>query len=218
MQIQDINSRGSTVRTCTVCGVEFLAFNSAIRRGKATTCGHACHMAKMHAGNVKPFLETFWSNVNKTDTCWLWTRARTRGYGYFRGQLVHRIAWAEAAGTPAPDALMVLHNCPDGDNPSCLRNDGPGIYMLRGVAHPMFGHLWLGTREENMWDMINKGRAVHDNGERASKAKLTETQVIAARARYDAGGITISDLARQYGITHQGMSSIVKRQHWRHIP
>lgn len=57
----------------------------------------------------------FWSKVDKTDTCWLWTGTRTgKGYGRFKvnGRLVfaHRFAYELLVG-PIPPGLQVDHLC-----------------------------------------------------------------------------------------------------------
>jgi len=57
----------------------------------------------------------FWGHVDKTQECWLWTRA-TNGQGYpffkLKGKMVlgHRLAWALANG-PIPEGLVVDHIC-----------------------------------------------------------------------------------------------------------
>ena len=95
----------------------------------------------------------FWSKVQKTDGCWLWTgsRNRTWAYGRFRSGpgrrsvLAHRFAWELVHG-PIPGGLFVCHHC---DNPSCVNPE----------------HLFLGTHTDNMRDMVNKGRDVNRNRE-----------------------------------------------------
>lgn len=79
------------------------------------------------------------------DACWEWTGARGRhGYGTFylapiRGPVAsHRIAYGLANGA-IPAGLLVLHRC---DNPPC--------------CNP--AHLWVGTNNDNMLDMVAKGR------------------------------------------------------------
>jgi hypothetical protein len=41
--------------------------------------------------------ERFWQHVDRSGECWVWTRAKIKGYGAFRldGRTVyaHRIAW-----------------------------------------------------------------------------------------------------------------------------
>jgi hypothetical protein len=65
--------------------------------------------------------ERFWSKVNKTDDCWLWTGARSHGYGNFYVSLgggkykqvqAHRWAYEDANG-PIPEGRIwvIDHLC-----------------------------------------------------------------------------------------------------------
>ena len=64
--------------------------------------------------------ERFWSKVNKTDTCWLWTGSKHKdGYGNFRFNgktaLAPRVSYFFAHNRwPMP---FCLHSC---DNPTCV--------------------------------------------------------------------------------------------------
>jgi hypothetical protein len=85
----------------------------------------------------------FWSKVDKSGDCWLWTGSRHRfGYGMMqigrRPWTAHRISYAIAHG-PIPDGAMVLHSC---DNPQCVRLD----------------HLRIGTARDNAADAVARGR------------------------------------------------------------
>jgi hypothetical protein len=88
--------------------------------------------------------ERFWSHVDKSGDCWLWTGYRNpQGYGIFnirkgKWEYAHRYAWKLTYQSPL-SSLHVLHHC---DNPPCVR----GI------------HLWIGTHQDNMADMMRKGR------------------------------------------------------------
>lgn len=60
-------------------------------------------------------MERFWSKVDKTDECWLWTATITRdGYGQFwvSGKMVraHRFSW-ELVNGPIPEGTQVDHRC-----------------------------------------------------------------------------------------------------------
>lgn len=66
-------------------------------------------------------LTRFWPKVEKTETCWLWTGAKTKaGYGMFglnRGvglpqkmTMAHRYSW-EIANGPIPPGIFVDHMC-----------------------------------------------------------------------------------------------------------
>lgn len=64
---------------------------------------------------TKPVEERFWSKVDKTETCWLWTGSRdAAGYGRVRfdGRLwgAHRVSHMLFLG-PIPDGLEVGHLC-----------------------------------------------------------------------------------------------------------
>jgi hypothetical protein len=82
------------------------------------------------------------SKINITDSCWIWSGAKNRGYGtaYFEGrqQGVHRIMYQMAYGE-IPEAMFICHSC---DNPECVNPD----------------HLFAGTQKQNMEDRSNKGR------------------------------------------------------------
>lgn len=74
---------------------------------------------------VRPTMEDrFWSKVDKTETCWLWTACKTRkGYGMFRlgGTDVpaHRFAYELLVG-PIPKGLQLDHLCM---SKACVRPD-----------------------------------------------------------------------------------------------
>ncbi len=96
-----------------------------------------------------PIANRFWRNVNQSDEqngCWPWTASHDQdGYGITwdtdKQRLVraHRAAW-ELANSPVPAGLGVLHRC---DRPECCRPS----------------HLFLGTHQDNMDDMVRKGRS-----------------------------------------------------------
>ena len=99
----------------------------------------------------------FWAHVNKTGkvvsddlgACWEWTGVLSNGeYGYFRlyGSMVftHKHAW-ETENGKIPHKIKVCHKC---DNPKCVR----------------LSHLFLGTQQDNVHDMIRKGRSVNVKG------------------------------------------------------
>ena len=91
-------------------------------------------------------VQRFWSSVEKTTSCWLWRGNKSgRGYGnlWVAGVyiLAHRLSYELHSG-PIPHGLLVLHDCPDGDNPLCVNPD----------------HLWIGTQQDNVHDMFRKQR------------------------------------------------------------
>lgn len=97
----------------------------------------------MHLQFTPSEMASFWSRVDTSGECWLWTGAKTElGYGLFldnrRRLRAHRVAYALTYGE-FPDELVVCHRC---DNPRCVRPN----------------HLFLGTQTDNLADMTAKGR------------------------------------------------------------
>ena len=153
------------------------------------------------------FTSRFWSKVDKSGACWVWTRNKTQG-GYGQSSfriggraftlLSHRVSWVIANG-PIPRGLFVLHNCPSGDNPACVNPD----------------HLWLGTLADNNHDMMAKGRFRPHVGVRHPMARLTEADVRSIRER--AKTTLHKVLASEYRLHVRTVSYIVTRKYWPHL-
>lgn len=117
----------------------------------------------------------------------------------------HRWVWVQVNG-PIPAGYEVCHNCPNGDNPACVRPT----------------HLWLGTHSQNIRDAYAKGRmhgntTHHQSGENHYQARLTVEDVYRIRGLVKAGGNQRA-LAREYGVTPAAINSIVKRRTWATVP
>jgi hypothetical protein len=157
-------------------------------------------------------LERLWSKVDQSSRCWIWTSAKTKaGYGVFtynrKVLLAHRIIWELANGF-IPDGLNVLHNCPDGDNPSCVNP----------------AHLWLGTQRDNAFDMVAKGHAGcvrHPErvmrGSHHGNSKLIESQVLEIRRLYASGQYRQGVIAHRFGISRSLIQKIILRKLWTHV-
>ncbi len=193
-------------------------------------------------------LERFQSKFTareEPNSCHVWTGGKSAGgYGRFtinrKEHLAHRLAWEWANG-PIPDEMCVCHDCPGGDNPSCVNP----------------AHMFLGTRAENVYDSVRKGTrargerhgtktkpervarglrsARYTKPERTARgdrhgmrlhpasvpraekngmSRLTWDRVRAIRARYAAGGISQTKLAEEFGIDQTTVSRVVLRQTW----
>jgi hypothetical protein len=151
--------------------------------------------------------ERFLAKVSQSSGCWMWTAGRfERGYGAFqwqKGKVVkaHRAAWTLFKGE-IPEGLFVCHKC---DEPLCVNPE----------------HLFLGTARDNSQDMIAKGRGKYPGptsppkGTQHHKAKLTEAEVLQIRAiGYSARMI---DTANAFGISEANVSSIVRKETWKHL-
>jgi hypothetical protein len=125
-----------------------------------------------HSARVRPtraLIERFEAFVHHEPNtgCHLWVGFLHKGYGHIgvgvnRKIAAHRVAWELYRG-PIPDGRCVLHNCPLGDEPSCVNPD----------------HLYLGSQLDNCRDIAvkNRGRkgrmpyGVQKKGERRFAAK-----------------------------------------------
>lgn len=145
----------------------------------------------------------FWRNVSKIPGgCWVWIACKTSGYGMFslngKNVLAHRIAYEELVG-PIPDGLFVCHHC---DNPSCVNPD----------------HLFTGTVQDNVFDMMKKGRGIKAKGEQHGMVKLSEDDVVEIRRRVAAGEYeNQTKLGKEFGVSNQLISRIASRGIWAHV-
>jgi len=99
-------------------------------------------------------LVSFWSNVDKTDSCWNWkARLDKDGYGRFGRKLSHRISYEYWKGNipygKEIDHLCKTRNCV---NPNHLETVTHLVNMRRGVkatqTHCIHGHKF---NEENTY-------------------------------------------------------------------
>jgi len=95
---------------------------------------------------VRGAAERFWSKVNKSGDCWLWEAAKQKEYGWFwhngQGVAAHRFSWMMHYDE-IPEGLHVLHKC---DVKLCVNPN----------------HLFLGTHQDNMKDLMEKRRIAND--------------------------------------------------------
>ena len=145
--------------------------------------------------------EKFWARVRRTPTCWYWTGPpSTGGYGHAtwagRVHQAHRVAWAITYNDGNVPTRCVLHRC---DTPACVRPD----------------HLFLGTRRDNIADMVAKGRQRGALGENNPKAKLTTQQVLAIREAR--GRVFQRDLAKQYNVCIRTIQLVQLGHQWTNV-
>ena len=78
-------------------------------------------------------------------------------------------------------------------------------------------NLAWGTQLENFADAIRNDRLRPRRGQQNGRAVLTENDVYAIRAAHAAGGVTLTALSSQYGVSRTVISDVVHRKSWRHI-
>lgn len=151
--------------------------------------------------------EQFWSNVEKTDTCWNWT-GRTNSGGYGSATLggrhcsAHRLMmfWvgrlSDVIHTGTKSVGVVLHSC---DNRRCVNP----------------AHLSVGTASRNQQEAYARGRRAQPRGSAHVNAKLTDEQVREIRSLYDSGRMKQVPLACKYGVTQRVISLIVRRESYK---
>lgn len=147
-----------------------------------------------------------YSKVDKTPgqgpkgECWEFQGAKHKfGYGMINRSgmkasevtTAHAYAWEIENGT-VPDSLYVCHRC---DNPACCRPE----------------HLFLGTHQDNVDDMVGKARNVY--GTRHVRAKLTEDDV----ERILEDSRSARKIAEEYGVSRQLIDGIRSGQRWSHV-
>lgn len=109
--------------------------------------GHFAGGKPWGMGNTRPTLEhRFWRFVpiGPADGCWPWAGATIHdGYGVISGRgtnlVATRLMMEFVSGEPVPTGAVVCHTC---DNPRCVNPK----------------HLWIGSRRDNLRDMVAKRR------------------------------------------------------------
>ena len=209
-----LDKHGKRVWRCQCdCGGVSTADSSRLERGKVRSCGclkreaAAARWEKGRNGDA-----SFWSKVDKTDGCWVWTGAKSKvkvvngvekgsaGYGVLKvnGKYysAHRRSYEIANGT-IPEGMMVLHKC---DNRACVNPD----------------HLYLGTQADNMRDMVARERRKGSGtGERNGRSKISQVQANEIRAIYAAAKMSQIKIGKLYGVSQFAISAIVRNKRYK---
>lgn len=186
------NATAASVNETQVC----VSCRRVCKRNATKYCSVECYRDAQRSPSM---VDRFWSKVNKTDGCWLWTGATlgrpTHKYGQFTTQAApgkqahhyaHRVSWALAHGS-VPDDMSVCHHC---DVTLCVRPD----------------HLFLGTQIDNMRDASAKGRL---HVQRPRRQIVTDAQVEEMIGLVQAGQKQC-DVATQYGVSQTFVSLLLK--------
>ena len=128
----------------------------------------------------------------KGSDCWLWQGpVRQDGYGIFchkrKRFRAHRLSWHLAAGMDIPEGKQINHKC---HQPACVNPS----------------HLYCGSQQDNMNDMINAGRGVWVKGEAHGRAnvpdKLIREAVSMVKSGFSLRNAAAFIRAKGYPTTH----------------
>lgn len=149
-------------------------------------------------------VDRFLQKITITDTCWEWQGfVSLGGYGRYkwhdRNWIAHRLMWQLFIGDLPDSKVKVCHTC---DNRKCMRPS----------------HLFLGSQQDNIADMVMKGRqrTGMGNGEKNRNAKLTINQVLEIR-RLRKDGMTQEALGQMFGVYHTAIGMILRGKTWKHV-
>ena len=155
-----------------------------------------------HNRTLEEITQQFLDKVNKTDTCWLWTGNKRRGYGTvtIRGRCrqASKVAWllfvkkVKSADELCHEyaALGKLEACHKCNNLLCVWGE----------------HLYIATHQDNLWESVLSGKGI----------KLSAQEVVEIRDLYATGHYTTRELGNIYGVsqsqTHR-IINFVRRKH-----
>jgi hypothetical protein len=134
--------------------------------------------------------------------CWDINYARDKdGYTIFHlvcGTLgSHRFMYQIHHQEENIDGLFVCHSC---DNPWCVNPD----------------HLWLGTNEDNMKDMVSKNRQAQ--GGQNGNSKLSDSDVEEMLLNVESGYFrTCMEIMNHYHVGNFTVYGILNENYWTHI-
>ena len=161
--------------------------------------------------NVVPLEKRLYStSILNTETgCWEKEPTKKSRYPNItingKMQRAHRVSYELYTRKPIPKGLCCLHKC---DNPKCINP----------------AHLFLGTHQENMTDMIKKGRDKKDGpkGTRCAQHILTEKQVIEIKKKlkqiaHIKKTPERAALGKQYNVSEAVIYHIDNNRTWKHI-
>lgn len=186
-------------RICAICSTPFYGYAASVLQGKSKFCSRACYGISRRRGA----LQRFWANVTpkSVEECWNYSSASPQinhGYGVVvvdgKQTQAHRYSW-ELHNGPIPAGLWVLHKC---DNRKCVNPN----------------HLFLGDLQDNVDDMVKKGRRAPTKGEKNPKAKLTWSDVDEIRRLLKGGQESRSTIANRFGVSKCSIGRIDRNQAW----
>jgi len=173
------------MKKCQYCAKSFQG------RKERRFCSLLC---ARHSRIVEPSVKFFDYVIKQDAGCWNWIgHVHHTGYGMYRSNLAHRFSYTMQNGS-IPDGLWVLHKC---DNRKCVNPS----------------HLFLGTPQDNIDDMMAKGRGNKARGEAVGNSRLSAVDIVAIRNDVR----TQKQIAGDYGISCSTVQAIKAKRIWAHV-
>lgn len=147
-----------------------------------------------------PIKNRFEKYIDKSGKCWEWqAKISPFGYGQFsiapgNVKQAHRFSYELYKGK-IPKGKCVLHKC---DNRKCIKPS----------------HLWIGTQQENMQDMIRKGRDRKADPSKNGGVKLSWDKVNEIRKIRREKGTYYKDLAIMFNVHYATIKRIITNKSW----
>lgn len=145
----------------------------------------------------------FLSLIKIKKYCWEWIGVLISiGYGRFmlykNGKKIpryaHRVSYELFTNKQIPNNIYICHKC---DNRKCVNPN----------------HLFPGTNQDNMNDMVKKNRQA--SGEKQWNSKLTKKQVTEIRLLYNTGEYTKQELSTMFPVNRSAISKIIRNKTWK---
>ena len=187
---------------CQACGADFVKRTALVLHYEARgTPLKYCSRTCMGRGQSAPLTQDTVLDLSIPEPnsgCWLWLGSINPGNGYGRISLAHipahRFSYTVFKGA-IPDGMVVRHSC---DNPLCVNPE----------------HLSVGTVADNKNDAVVRKR--HAHGSKQGRAILSEEDVPKVRQML-AAGISQSEVARRFGVSHSVIFRIEHQKTWKHV-
>ena len=186
------SSKPKVKKNCNYCNKEFYLINPS---RKNIFCSVSCARKSWKGLSVKPPEEILFKNAiipeDKT-ACWLYPKLIMKGYGhlYVNGKKypAHRFSYEYHNEPINNDLLYVCHRCD-----------------VRLCINP--SHLFLGTHQDNMRDMLIKGRNRH-------KLSLDNIKSIKLKLQNRESD---SNIAKEFFVKRDTIGRIRRKDTWSHV-
>ncbi len=207
---QLINIKMILKKNCNYCSKLFEYENDKKRPERRKFCSIVCQRKGRPIFRWKDLSEEekiirmkneFEKKVIKFDQgCWSWIGSIKSGYGILKKDKkhikIHRFIWEYNFGKIESNKI-ICHKC---DNRLCSNPE----------------HLFIGTLNDNIQDMISKNRQKGALGEKNAKAKLDEKKVAVIKKLLNSGK-SIKEISKLFQVTFQTIYCIKIGKRWKDI-